>query len=520
MSCPISKSNRLPTSPLVRLTLCDGDQPTIPKLEDYDVDPVHGFLPVNPPPLRRLPEPYGPWESMLDDLSALLLAGGLRKVVEKLPLLSTDFLASEREWQRAYLVLSFIGQAYVWGYNQDVAEILPMVIAMPWHSTAQHLGLKPVITYAAVELYNYRLLDPSGPYDLSNFAVMHSFTGNDESWFYLVSIATEAVGAPALSAIVAAMHAIVDEDLPCLNKSLDTIAEAIEGITKVMMRMYERNDPHIFYHRVRPYLAGWEHSSELPHGLFYEGVLAATTYSNKSPAERSPIHGVKGVFSNAFSTYNTVPSVEDIPKSGEAINGTYRKYAGASAGQSSMIHCLDVALGIEHNPTKTARCTSAQVSNDSLTDTCPVVDPTTPPINHIHEMRKYMPGSHRAFIQALERGPSIRQFVHDIVNHPMRDMDNTPGHDPAVVDEVSRLYNRCVEGMRTFRDRHLQIVATYIVLQAKKRKEVGHFDRPPGSASTRVRQSLQARGTGGTDLIPFLKQSRDETSEARVQLEI
>ncbi|TPX56426.1 hypothetical protein SpCBS45565_g08416 [Spizellomyces sp. 'palustris'] len=506
----LRKQSRLPSSPLAKLSLSHTDDPVIPALEDYDIHPLHGFLPADPPPLQRLPEYFEPWEKILDDLSPLLVAGALRKAVKQLPVLATDVLSTKREWQRAYLVLSFIGQGYVWGKNEDVVEVLPVALARPWYDVAQYLGLKPVITYAAVELYNYRLLDTNGPWDLSNFAVMNTFTGPDEAWFYLISIATESAGAPALPAIVACLHAVVKQDLPALVANLKIIAEAVEDITKIMVRMYEKNDPHIFYHRVRPYLAGWEHSSELPDGLFYEGVLPARE-TLKSPSEHCPIYGVKGVYVNKFNCpYPVQDSVENLATAfaGIKIEGTYRKYAGASAGQSSLIHSLDVALGILHHPTKS-------------TKTSPPLSPIDPhangnsskrPINHIHEMRKYMPGPHREFIYALERAPSIRDFVNELVN--------TPSYDPALSDEVSRMYNRCVEGMRAFRDRHLQVVATYIVVQARKKKEVGHLDVPQASQSLRVQQSLQARGTGGTDLIPFLKQSRDETSEARVQLDI
>lgn len=52
-------------------------------LEEYDISPKTGFLPPEPP-LRRLPDPYfAPWESMMDDFNGLLLAGKLRRSVEK-----------------------------------------------------------------------------------------------------------------------------------------------------------------------------------------------------------------------------------------------------------------------------------------------------------------------------------------------------------------------------------------------------------------------------------------------------
>ncbi|KAI9103011.1 Indoleamine 2,3-dioxygenase [Phlyctochytrium arcticum] len=498
--------------------------PYIPALKDFDIHPIHGFLPADPPPLRRLPAYYEPWEVILDDLQAYLVASAIRKAVNKLPLLSTDNLTTLREWQRAYLVLSFVGQAYVWGKNEEISSFLPVVIARPWYTTAQHLGIKPVITYAAVELYNYRLLDPQGPWDLSNFSVMHTFTGPDEAWFYLISIATESVGAKALPAIVDSLQAVVKKDLPALTQNLSIISDAIEDITKVLVRMYEKNDPHIFYHRVRTYVAGWENNSELPDGLFYEGVLATDCKSPTAPQPSNNILKGEVTINGEDKPYPVQKSVQNLSESFSNQNaaGTYRKYAGASAGQSSLIHCLDVALGVEHHPTRTPKSTpvsSAQCSATNLTSESPShpplpanAGPPRRPINHIHEMRKYMPGPHREFIYALERAPSIRKFVDHVVN--------SLEYDPLQTEEVSRMYNRCVEGMRAFRDRHLQVVATYIVIQARKKKEVGHLDVPQEAQSRRVAQSLQARGTGGTDLIPFLKQSRDETTEAVVQLDV
>lgn len=53
------------------------------KLEDYDISPITGFLPAEPP-LRRLTNPYfEAWESTMDDFNALLLAGRLRERVRK-----------------------------------------------------------------------------------------------------------------------------------------------------------------------------------------------------------------------------------------------------------------------------------------------------------------------------------------------------------------------------------------------------------------------------------------------------
>ena len=51
-------------------------------LLDYNIDPKTAFLP-NPPPLNRLPAYYEPWESIMDRLNGLILAGKLRSSVLK-----------------------------------------------------------------------------------------------------------------------------------------------------------------------------------------------------------------------------------------------------------------------------------------------------------------------------------------------------------------------------------------------------------------------------------------------------
>lgn len=88
---------------------------SIPRLEDYDISPIHGFLPEEPP-LELLPNPYyDRWESIVRNLQGLLLSRRLRGVVDRLPILSTHRLRSEPEWRRAYSILAFITHAFIWG---------------------------------------------------------------------------------------------------------------------------------------------------------------------------------------------------------------------------------------------------------------------------------------------------------------------------------------------------------------------------------------------------------------------
>ena len=89
--------------------------PPIPRLEDYDISSRNGFLP-DEPPLETLPDPYyAKWEAIVKQLQALLLSRRLRQVLRELPVITTSRLRWPAEWRRAYVLLSLMAHAYVWG---------------------------------------------------------------------------------------------------------------------------------------------------------------------------------------------------------------------------------------------------------------------------------------------------------------------------------------------------------------------------------------------------------------------
>jgi indoleamine 2,3-dioxygenase len=83
------------------------------RLEDYQVSFTSGFLPSSPP-LESLPDPYyTPWESLTAVLPRLIQDGDLRERVAALPLLETEILSTEEEWRRAYVVLGYLCNGYI-----------------------------------------------------------------------------------------------------------------------------------------------------------------------------------------------------------------------------------------------------------------------------------------------------------------------------------------------------------------------------------------------------------------------
>ena len=84
-------------------------------LKAFGVSARFGFLP-DEYPLQVLPdEYYSEWEVVIAQLPALVKTRAIRRRVDILPVLSTSRLHSEREWQRAYVILSLLTHGYIWG---------------------------------------------------------------------------------------------------------------------------------------------------------------------------------------------------------------------------------------------------------------------------------------------------------------------------------------------------------------------------------------------------------------------
>lgn len=428
--------------------------PPIPDLRDYGLSAVHGFLPETLP-LTRLPDPYyNKWEAIAANLQALVLSGRLRGIIGKLPVLSTVGLEHESEWRRAYSLLCFMLNAYIWG-GDSPAERIPEPLAVPLLEVSRHLELPPVATYAAVCLWNFKPLFVDEDIDnLENLATLNTFTGSmDESWFYLISVAIEARGAPIIPLMLTAMDAARHGDAKTVTQCLYVFAERLTDLANLLQRMHESCDPTVFYHRIRPFLAGSKNMAEagLPRGVVYEDGSGT----------------------------------ED-----------FREYSGGSNAQSSLIQFFDIALGIEHRAT-------GEKPSDTPT---PHHDPSQRH-NFIREMRQYMPGPHARFLDDVAQVANIRTFVEECGDR-----------------KLSIAYDACLAMLSAFRDKHIAIVARYIItpsraVRARSRSRSPEVTRQRNNiaVASRKNQAQGQKGTGGTALIPFLKQARDETGEPAIE---
>ncbi|KAJ5984306.1 Indoleamine 2-3-dioxygenase [Penicillium waksmanii] len=408
-------------------------------LEDFSISPDHGFLPGGLPLQKLSSSYYAPWENLAVRLPTLIQTGQIRPLVDNLPVLTTSRLHSEPEWRRAYSILGFLTHAYIWGGEQP-QDILPPCISRPLLEISSHLGLPPCATYAALTLWNYTTVPEADITEPDNLSLLTSFTGTkDEEWFIVISVAIEAKGARIISLMLDAIAAAAANDVPRLTALLYRFTDILEDLNSTLRRMYEKNKPDVFFHQLRPFLAGSKNMSAagLPNGVYY-----------------------------------------DV---GEG-RGEWHQHSGGSNAQSSLIQTFDIFLGVNHSATGDIKPAGT---------------------GYIQEMRKYMPAPHRNFLKTLSAISNIREYI---LSSPSE-------------QALKESYNAAVLSLSSFRDTHIQIVSRYIIKPARSGVPLKNEKVNLATASTQMKglddkNATGLYGTGGTSLIPFLKQTRDDTKAA------
>src|ERR1700759_4188935 len=112
-------------------------------------------------------------------------------------------------------------------------------------------------------------------------------------------------------------------------------------------------------------------------------------------------------------------------------------------------------------------------------------------------MRAYIPGKHREFLQFVFKLPSLRTFVESNQS----------------TTALVQAYDNCMKQLRSWRSKHIAVVSKYIVqparLAAQNQQNESIVEKVKESSESDGGEELQ--GTGGSALVPFLRQSRDET---------
>lgn len=206
------------------------------------------------------------------------------------------------------------------------------------------------------------------------------------------------------------------------------------------------------------------------------------------------------------------------------------EYGGPSAGQSSLVHALDLFLGVDHSPRRPtpsgdgdAAATPAKMSEHDTT--------------FMQRMQLYMPHHHRLFLSHLA---SLSSSLPSASASASASTSPSPTHLAPKTPSIRSLaltsppssplrksYDAAIEALKVFRDAHVRIVYLYIVQQSKgtppkgglgwrveeRKRLIEVFEEVKANGvAGEVKKVL--KGTGGTDLVRFLKLCRDRTVEA------
>ena len=496
---------------------------------DFDVDTRTGFMPPHPP-IPRLPKQWEPWEKVLEQAMERKLQLAIRldfssEEAEKsaawraqvrevstslmyhlsdpclglffytygqLPTLSTHQLASsEVLLRRAHHVLTYIMHFYIHTLPLTDRVLVPAPISIPLLRVSRHLQLPPIATYSDTVLYNWDLHVPHRPSAdtdagvrvlgegdtsicapaLNDIRSQDLFTGTlDEESFYLASARIELRGVEALDLMRATMDEMfVGDDIAVrrITLYLARLAEVIHELVEILMDVRKGCDPDFFYGSVRPWFCG----------------------QDADPAGR--VWEFEGVGERIVE--------EDGEGEGEVLEKP-EDLSGPSAGQSALIHALDIFLGVDGGGTQTH--TPIPTTTQAQTHAQPAGNPNRDALTLLRRMQIYMPRHHRAFLRHLIANP-----------RPVRGLIEGGDH-PELLDA----YNSAVGAMKAFRDAHIRIVAIYIVGPASRQRAV-EAQEDAGRMSASMREGIRGaalRGTGGTPLVQFLKGVRDKTAEALV----
>ena len=166
--------------------------------------------------------------------------------------------------------------------------------------------------------------------------------------------------------------------------------------------------------------------------------------------------------------------------------------SGSSAGQSSILQALDIFLGVDHFPPleegkelteKSNRC----LGRDSM----------------LKRMRLYMPRHHRALLTHLENNSRpLRQLVIAV----------TSGADSD--QALLKAYNDAVLSLKELRSAHINIVALFIIGPARHNRLISTSDHVDFARD--VSGKFLLKGTGGTEMVRFLKGIRDQTGDTLI----
>ncbi|KAF9264139.1 Indoleamine 2,3-dioxygenase [Marasmius fiardii PR-910] len=442
----------------------------------FDVDTRTGFLPAEEP-LQRLPSGWVAWEFLLDEAIKKRLAPGdkvgltgeeaaqsarWRASARKMPLLATAPLLKDDKpavSRRAHLVLAFLLSFYIQTLPPTEPVVIPRSISIPILQVSKFIGMPPVVTYADCVLYNW-----TAP----NLHQSSSCSCPDSPKAQALSTFTVCSCAKLLSENIRSQSlftGLEDEEVFYLTSAKIELrgVEALDIMRSTMDEIF-----------VNDTIAVSRITGLLSRLCVIIGELKELLMDCRKGCDPDRYYNdVRPFFRGEDATHVerkwVFQGIEEYP---DLLNSDVTKeLSGASAGQSSLIYALDVFLGV----------------GDTRTST------------FMSKMQKYMPRNHRLFLEHLSSNTRpLRPWV-------MERQDGEMGK------EMAEAYNKSVMALKDFRDSHMIIASLYILGPARRAR-----DRLLSPEQKEEMKSKVTKGTGGTDLVKFLKGARDQTAETVV----
>lgn len=109
-----------------------------------------------------------------------------------------------------------------------------------------------------------------------------------------------------------------------------------------------------------------------------------------------------------------------------------------------------------------------------------------------------MPPAHKELIEDISKQPSLKSFVQQQAN-----------------EQLKEVFHECVTKILDFRNYHINIVSRFITVPATRARQIRAQNRQSGEEEiSRAPIALEERGTGGSSIMIFLKNVRNETKDA------
>ena len=122
----------------------------------------------------------------------------------------------------------------------------------------------------------------------------------------MISVAIEAKGGQLMREMLGVIQAVDEHDTERVTSRLHDFTTLLNEIIQILGRMADHCAPSVFFHHIRPFLAGGQNmaSAGLPNGIFYDQGNG---------------------------------------------KGEWRQHSGGSNAQSSLIQAFDIFLGVQHS---------------------------------------------------------------------------------------------------------------------------------------------------------------------------